>query len=136
MAQLLYVDLVLLYPVDLRLLGLPFCLERLLRVAQVGDVLVELFELILIALALDGLTLDFELLDLARRIVESLRHGVHLEAELGGRLIDEVDGLVGEETVGDVAHRQLHGGDDRLVLDAHLVVVLIALLEAAEYGDR
>ena len=39
------------------------------------------------------------------------------------------------EAVGDVALGELDGGDDGLVADAHVVVVLVALFEAAEDGD-
>jgi hypothetical protein len=39
-------------------------------------------------------------------------------------LVHEVDGLVGQEAVGDVAVREDGGGDERGVLDAHAVVDL------------
>ena len=52
------------------------------------------------------------------------------------RLVDEVDGLVGQEAVGDVAVRQRRRGDQRRVGDAHAVVRLVALLEAAQDRDR
>ena len=52
------------------------------------------------------------------------------------RLVDEVDGLVGQEAVGDVAVGERGRGDERGVLDAHAVVDLVALLEAAQDGDR
>ena len=88
-----------------------------------------------ITVALDGLALNFELRDLARNFVEPLRHRVHLDAQLGGSLIHEVDGLVGQEAVADVALAQLHGGNDGLVFDAHLVVVFIFLFQATHDGD-
>ena len=50
-------------------------------------------------------------------------------------LVDEVDGLVGQEAAGEVAVGQHGGGDERGVLDAHAVVHLVALLQAAEDGD-
>ena len=53
-----------------------------------------------------------------------------------GRLVDEVDGLVGQEAVGDVAARERRRGDEGGVVDAHAVVHLVALLEAAQDGDR
>ena len=53
-----------------------------------------------------------------------------------GRLVDQVDRLVGQEAVGDVAVRERRRGDDRRVLDAHAVVDLVALLEAAQDRDR
>jgi hypothetical protein len=51
-------------------------------------------------------------------------------------LVDEVDGLVRQLAVRDVALRQAGRGDDRRVGDIHAVVNLVALLEAAQDGDR
>ena len=53
-----------------------------------------------------------------------------------GGLVDQVDRLVGQEAVRDVALRQRGRGDDRRVLDAHAVVHLVALLEPAQDRDR
>ena len=52
------------------------------------------------------------------------------------RLVDEVDGLVGQEAPGEVAVGQHGGRHERGVLDAHAVVHLVALLEPAEDRDR
>src|SRR5215212_7193620 len=58
-------------------------------------------------------------------------------AELDARagLVDDVDGLVGEEAVGDVSVRLVDGGLDGLVGVAHLVERLVALAHAVEDGD-
>ena len=53
-----------------------------------------------------------------------------------GGLVDQVDGLVGQEAVGDVAVREHGGRDERGVLDAHAVVDLVALPQAAQDADR
>ena len=53
-----------------------------------------------------------------------------------GGLVDQVDRLVGKEAVGDVALGKRCGGDHRGVGDAHAVVSLVALLEAAQDRDR
>ena len=50
-------------------------------------------------------------------------------------LVDQVDGLIRQEAVGDVAVRKHGGGDDGRVLDAHAVMDLELLLEAAQNGD-
>ena len=50
--------------------------------------------------------------------------------------VDEVDGLVGQEAVGDVAVRQRRRRDDRRVGDAHAVVQLVFFLQAAQDRDR
>lgn len=64
-----------------------------------------------------------------------LRLGVDLHADAAGGLVDQVDGLVRQLPIGDVAVRQLGRGDDRAVGDAHPVVHFIAFLEATEDGD-
>ena len=79
--------------------------------------------------------LDLELADAPLDDVDLGRHRVDLDAQAARRLVDEVDGLVGQEAAGEVAvgeHRRRH---ERGVLDAHAVVHLVALLEAAQDGD-
>ena len=51
-------------------------------------------------------------------------------------LVDQVDGLVGQRAVGDVADAQVDGGLDRLVADLDLVVLLEPLADAEQDGDR
>jgi hypothetical protein len=80
--------------------------------------------------------LDLQLHDAAVDLVDLGRQRVDLDPQPRGGLVDQVDRLVGQEAVGDVAVRQLGGGDQRVVLDAHAVVVLVALLEAAQDRDR
>ena len=79
--------------------------------------------------------LDVELLDAPLHLVDLDGHGVDLDAQPAGRLVHEVDGLVGQEPVGDVAVRQDGRGDQRRVLDADAVVHLVALLEPPQDGD-
>ncbi len=64
------------------------------------------------------------------------RGGGVAQADAGGGLVDEVDRLVGQEAVGDVADRQLGGGLDGFVGDRDLVVLLVALADAHEDLDR
>ena len=52
------------------------------------------------------------------------------------RLIDQIDGLVGQLTAGDIAVRERRGGDQRVVADRHLVVRLVTLLQATQNRDR
>jgi hypothetical protein len=65
-----------------------------------------------------------------------LRLGIDLHLDARGGLVDQVDGLVRQEAVGDVAVRQLRRGDDRRVGDLDAVVDLVLLLQAAEDRDR
>ena len=71
-----------------------------------------------------------------RDLVEFLRAGIHLGADPRARLVEKVDRLVGEEAVLDVARREDYGAHERLVADVHVVVLLEALLDAAQYRDR
>ena len=80
--------------------------------------------------------LDLEAEHFARQFVELLRHRVHFRADHSAGLVHEVDGFVGQKAVGDVAIRERHGGDERVILDAHAVVQLEALLNAAQNGQR
>ena len=72
-----------------------------------------------------------------RRLTTSISvgHRVDLDAQPAGRLVHQVDGLVGQEPAGHVAvgqHGRRHQGG---VLDADAVVDLVALLQAAQDGD-
>ena len=49
----------------------------------------------------------------------------------GAGLVDQVDGLVGQEAVGDVAARLVDGGLDRLARVLDVVELLVAVLDAA-----
>ena len=58
--------------------------------------------------------------------------GLALEPEGGAHLVEHVDGFVGQEAVVDVAVRQLRGGVDGRFGVAHLVVLLVARLQATQ----
>ena len=64
------------------------------------------------------------------------RQGRRAQADAAGRLVDEVDGLVGQVAVGDVADRQVRGGVDGGVRDPDLVMLLVALADALQDVDR
>ncbi len=57
------------------------------------------------------------------------------DAHAGGGLVDQVDGLVRQEAVADVAVGQLGGGGEGLVADGHLVVAFELVAQATEDGD-
>ncbi len=65
----------------------------------------------------------------------SAGYGADLNRERSCGFVDEVDGLVGEEAVGDVAVREGGGGDDGRVADADLVMRFVALFQAAQDRD-
>jgi hypothetical protein len=79
---------------------------------------------------------DLQLNDAALHLVDLQRHRVDLDAQHRGRLVDQVDGFVGQEAVGYVAVRQSSCRDDSAVGDANAVVDLVTLLQAAQDTDR
>ena len=98
-------------------------------------------------LALDGLAhllrlllhrgqLDLVLAHASIGLVELDRARVDLHAQARRGLVDEVDRLVGEKAVGDVAIGEHGRGDERRVADAHTVVRLVALFQSAQDRDR
>ena len=117
------------------LLVLPAGLHLVALLAQRAQLLVYLGYLVLVILALDGFALNLQLADTALNFIQLLRHRVNLQTQLGGSFVDEVDGLVGQETVADVAVAQFGGGNDGLVLNTHAVVHLVALLQATQDTD-
>ncbi len=71
-----------------------------------------------VALLAQGLALDLEMGDAAFQVVDFDRHGADLQAQRGAGFVDQVDGLIGQEAVGDVALREHGGGEDCGILDA------------------
>ncbi len=66
-----------------------------------------------------------------------VRRGLHAtDAQTRAGLVDQVDRLVGQEPVRDVAVRQVGRRDQRLVGDGHPVVLLVALAQTLEDLDR
>ena len=100
--EVLHLLLVLLNLVDECLLAFPFSTEVMLLVLQFGYLLVELGNLRLVVLTLDGLTLNLQLLQVTSDLVQLLRHRVTLHTKLGCCLIHQVDRLVWEESIRDV----------------------------------
>ena len=120
---------------DRRLLGLPALLHPAGLLLEVGQLLLERLEPRLrrvVGLLAQRLALDLELDAPALELVELDRHRVDLHAQPRRRLVDEVDGLVRQEALGDVAVRQGRRGDERRVGDADAVVDLVALAQAAQ----
>ncbi len=113
---------------DLGFLGRLLLEERLLLIAQAAG----LFE----ALLLDGLLLG--LLDAGELGLELLQvgRGLHaLDAQARAGLVDEVDGLVGKVTIGDVAIGEVRRGDERLIGDRDPVMRLVPVAQALQDLD-
>ena len=105
---------------------------------EIGELLLEFAEPLLrrlVALLAQRLALDLELHDAALELVELRRHRVDLHAQLRRGFVDQIDRLVGQESIGDVPVRQHGGRDERGVLELHPVVDLVALAQAAQDAD-
>ena len=93
--KILHLLLIVLNTVYESSLAFPFCPILFLLVAQFGNVLVKLFQLLRVVFALYRLTLYFQLLESACCLVELLWYRVVLHPQFGGSLVHEVDSLVG-----------------------------------------
>jgi hypothetical protein len=75
------------------------------------------------------------LLDLGVEVGEVRRRGHRPDAQARAGLVDEVDRLVRQVAVGDVAVGELGRGDERVVGDGDAVVGLVAVAQALEDLD-
>ena len=123
--------------------GLLFCFptgaELLLLRFQVGELFLQFGQPVArrrVVFFAQRLPLDLQLHDPARDFVELRRHGLDLGAELGRRFVDQIDRLVRQKPVGDIAVRQHRGADQRGIFDAHAVVHFVALAQAAQDRNR
>ena len=102
---------------------------------EVGQLLAQLLEATLAGrirlLGQCGL-LDLQAGDPAGELVELRGHRVDLGAQHRAGLVDQVDGLVGQEPVGDVAVAQGDRGDQGAVVDLDAVEDLEALAQSPE----
>ena len=80
----------------------------------------------------ERLFLDLQLSELTRGGVDLDRHAVEFHAQAACRLIDQIDGLVGQEAVGDVAIGEVGSCHERAIGDMHTVEDLVLLLEATQ----
>ena len=84
---------------------------------------------------LDRFALNLQLDQAAIQLVNHLGLGVNFNLDFGGRLIDQVDGLVGQKAVGDVAMAQLGRSHNGRVGDVHAMVDFVFFLQATQDGD-
>ena len=87
-------------------LGLPARRDSFGLFAQVRQFLLDVLQPFLGSLVLfllERLALDLELHDLPVHLIQCLRFGIDLGAQARGRLVDQVDGLIGQVAIADVA---------------------------------
>ena len=137
--QLLHLGFLRLDLLNRVLLRLPLRLHGVRFLAQLCQLLLDLvapFLGRLVLLLRERGELDLELRDLALDFVDLLRQRVDRNAQPRGGLVDQVDRLVGQEAVSDVAMRQRRSRYEGVVRDADTVVNLILLFEAPQNRDR
>jgi len=120
------------------LLGFPNLFQVGVFLGQLGDFLFDQAKSLLGSLVLfflDRLALDLELDDATIQLVHHFRLGIDFHLDAGRSFVDQVDGLVRQEAIGDVAMAQLGGSNDGRVGDIDAVVQLVLFLQAAQDGD-
>ena len=123
---------------DLRLLVLPPGPQPAAFLLQIGELLLQSVETAaraVVGLLAQCLPLDLELHDPPFGLVELHGKRVDLGPQLRGRLVDEIDRLVGQEPVADVAVREHRGRDQRGVLELDAMVDLVPFAQAAQNAD-
>ena len=85
-----------------------------------------------IAFLLQRLLLDLQPDDFPIHRIELFRLGIDLHLQPRRRLVHQIDGLVGQEAVGDIAVRQRGRRHQRGIGDADAVVLLVFVLQAAQ----
>ena len=136
--SLVELALELLYVVDGVLLVEPAGLLHVELFLDLGDLLAQGLKTFLggvVGLLHERLLLDLQLGELTRGGIDLDRHAIELHAQAACRLIDQVDGLVGQEAVGDVAIGEVGGRHERAIGDVHAVEDLVLLLEATQDRD-
>ena len=135
---LVELPLELLHVVDGVLLVEPAGLLHIELFLDLGNLLAQGLQTLLggvVGLLHECLLLDLQLGELTCGGVDLDRHAVELHAQTACRLIDQVDGLVGQEAVGDIAIGEVGGGHERAIGDVHAVEDLVLLLEATQDRD-
>ena len=83
-----------------------------------------------------GVLLGARVTQLVVEVAQLLGQRHVADAHARARLVDDVDRLVGQVAVLDVATRQRHGGVQRLLGVAHLVMRLVLVAQALQDADR
>ncbi|EAP78060.1 hypothetical protein ISM_07185 [Roseovarius nubinhibens ISM] len=126
-------------PGELVPLGLPLRGHLARSLLQIRQLFLELLETVLrrdIILFLERLRFDLLLQDLTVERVKLFGLAVHLHPQPAGGLVHQVDRLVRQEPVGDIAMAERRGGHQGAVRNPHPMVQLVFLLDAAQDADR
>ena len=124
---------------DTCLFVLPLCLGLGKRRLFLGEFFLDGLESLfreVVGLLPERRRLDFELHAAAVHLVEFRRQRIELGLNHRASFIDQINCLVGQKAIGDIAVREHGRADQCAVLNLHMVIVLIALFQAAENRDR
>ena len=105
---------------------------------QLGDLYFDQPKALLrsfVLLAAHGFTLDLQLDQAPVEAIHHLGLGVHLDLDLGRRLVDQVNSLVGQKAVGDIAMAEFSRSHDGRVGDLHAMVNFVFFLQPAQDGN-
>ena len=117
----------------------PLGVQHLELVFVVGELLLDGFETLLaegVFFLFQRHFVELQLQIAMLQLVDLFRLGILFGLDLGASLVDQVDGLVRQETIGDVAGGEGGGGDQRVVGDAHAMVGLVIFAQTTQDGDR
>ena len=117
------------------LLVLPAGLHAVKLLPQLGQLFLYLRQVRLgqlVGLLLHGRFLNFQLHDAVPQLIHLGGHRIHFGLDESAGLIHQVNGLIGEETVGDVAVGKGSGGDEGGILNFNAVVHLVPLLQTTQ----
>jgi len=84
----------------------------------------------------DSLFLGQDLAQLGLDLTDLRRRQRSLQANARAGFVDEIDGLIGQEAIGNVSVSELGCRHERLVGDLHLMVRLVAISETLQNFDR
>ena len=120
------------------LLVFPLGLHLAELVLQLGQLFFDVLQAALaegVGLLFQADLLDLQLGDLVGQVVHLAGHALHLGLDHGAGFVHQVDGLVGQEAVGDVPVAEGGGGDQGAVVDLDAVEHLVPLFQPAQDGD-
>ena len=122
-----------------RLFGFPDFLEIRKLALELGQLFLEIPEPLfgrVVRFLVERFALDLELDDPALELVHRLGFGVDFDADPRRRLVDQVDRLVRQLSIRDVAMRQRGRRNDGRIGDLDPVVHFVSLFESAEDRNR
>src|SRR5579875_2756518 len=106
---------------------------------EIGNLLFNLLPALLaggVGLSPERLLLNMQLADAPVQRVNLGGSAVQFYTQASGCLLDQVDGLVRQEAVGNIAMREHRRGDQRTILNAYTVMHFVALFQATQNTDR